>query len=97
MPLTTFHINTMFIGNAFRFFTKQLHNHSFVNNNNAAIYIAEYINLFYIFTTTSSDSDSQRCELQSSVATSTMLEIQSFESKNSTYSLDLVIVYTMEL
>jgi hypothetical protein len=53
--------DTIFIGNAFRFLTKQLPNHSFVNND-AATYIAEHVNSFYIFTTTSPDSDSQRCD-----------------------------------
>jgi hypothetical protein len=36
-------------------------------------------------------------KLRLSVATGIMFEIQSFGSKNSIYSLDLVIVYTVEL
>jgi hypothetical protein len=48
----------MFIGNAFKFLTEQLFNHFFVNND-AATYIAEHVNLFYIFTTTLSNSNLQ--------------------------------------
>jgi hypothetical protein len=53
--------DTMFIGNAFRFLTKQLSNHFFVNNN-AATYITEHVNSFYIFITTLPDSDLQQCD-----------------------------------
>jgi hypothetical protein len=49
MLLTIFYIHIIFIGNAFKFLTKQLLNHSFINND-TVIYITKYINLFYIFT-----------------------------------------------